>query len=273
MKQAFKFFIPLLCCIAIASRAEATYKNFVILIASYNNEQFAKHNIISALQNYPESHYRIIFIDDCSQDNTLAIAINILEQHQRQHLVTIFHNTERKGALYNHYYGIHNYIKDEEIVVILDGDDQLAHANVLTFLNDVYSKNDIWLTYGQFQHIVTGQVGFNCPMPHEVVGSNNFRRWRHIPSHLRTFYAKLYKNIRIEDLTLNGDFFEMCADMATMIPMIEQARDHFRFIPQILYLYNDNNPISDHFKSKTLQREIDLYVRSRQPYKPLEKLF
>lgn len=249
------------------------YKDFVILIASHNNETYAKQNILSAIQNYPEEHYRIIFIDDCSQDKTLSVVENVITHLKKWNLITIFHNTEQMGALHNHYCAINNYIKDEEIVVILDGDDQLTHKHVLTYLNSIYSQTDIWLTYGQFKHTSNGNIGFNCPMPAEVVRNNTFRIWQHIPSHLRTFYAKLYKNIKIEDLTINGDFFPMCADMATMIPMIEQARDHFKFIPNVLYLYNDENPISDHIKDKNLQKQIDLYVRSLPIYQPLEKLF
>lgn len=262
----FLLLFPLLAC-------TAPYKDFVILIASYNNEQYAEQNIISAFQNYPEEHYRIIFIDDCSQDNTLEIVRQTIERFQKNNLVAIISNNERKGALHNHYHAIHTHVNDTEIVVNLDGDDQLASPHVLTMLNNVYSLDDIWLTYGQFKNTSNGQIGFNCPMPDHVVTHNTFRQWRHIPSHLRTFYAKLYKNIKQEDLALEGNFFEMCADMATMIPMIEQAGNHFKFIPIPLYLYNDQNPISDHIKSRSLQRDLDCYIRSLPTYTPLMSLF
>ena len=263
----YTIFFPLLI------HATSSYKNFVILIASHNNESYVEQNILSAFQDYPEEHYRIIFVNDGSQDRTLSIAANIVSQFQKQHIVTIFSNTERQGALYNHYWAIHHYIKDDEIVVILDGDDQLVNEDVLTYLNTMYLCNDIWLTYGQFKHISNNSIGFNQAMPTDIIHNNAFREWTHIPSHLRTFYAKLYKNIKLEDLTINGAFFEMCADMATMLPMIEQARDHFKFIPKVLYLYNDENPISDHIKDAELQKSIDLYIRSLPVYKPLDTLF
>ncbi len=259
-------------CLPLLSSA-VPYKNFVILIASYNNEQYVEQNILSAFQDYPEEHYRIIFVNDGSKDRTLSMAANIVMHFQKQHLVTIFSNTVRRGALYNHYWAIHQHIKDDEIVVILDGDDQLANEDVLTYLNTMYLCNDIWLTYGQFRHISNNSIGFNQAIPTDIIRNNAFREWTHIPSHLRTFYAKLYKNINLEDLTINGTFLEMCADMAAMLPMIEQARDHFKFIPKVLYLYNDQNPISDHIKSAELQKNIDLHVRSLPAYKPLDKLF
>ncbi len=38
----------------------------------------------------------------------------------------------------------------EEIVVLVDGDDFLAHAEVLTRLNTIYQDPDVWLTLNQF---------------------------------------------------------------------------------------------------------------------------
>ncbi len=263
------FFTLIFCAVAPLQ----AYKKFVILIASYNNEKWAEKNIVSAFQNYPENNYRIIFIDDCSTDRTLNVVAKTVKKHKKEHLVTMIHNVKRQGAMYNHWYVINNYIADDEIVIILDGDDLLAGDGVLKFLDDIYTKNDVWLTYGQFKHIYNKDTGFNREMPERIVKNNSFRAWIHVPSHLRTFYAKLYKNIKMEDLMLDGQFFEMCADMATMIPMIEQARDHFKFISKILYFYNDNNPISDHKKSVALQQKIDKYVRTLPIYQPLEKLF
>ncbi len=247
-------------------------KKFVILIASYNNEKYVEANILSAIQDYPEEYYRIIYIDDCSTDKTYKKAQKIIAESGKDHLFTLIHNTTNKGALYNHW-NVINGCHPDEIVVILDGDDMLAGDFVLRYLNHVYTTYDIWMTYGQYREINSKRLGFNTPMPDYVVKNNAFRRHPDIPSHLRTFYAKLYQNINLEDLMLDGEFLVMCADMATGIPMIEQARDHFMFIPDVLYLYNDLNPLSDHRKSRKIQIDIDRFVRSRPVYKPLEKLF
>ena len=32
----------------------------------------------------------------------------------------------------------------------MDGDDCVAHENVLAYINNVYQNPDVWLTYGQF---------------------------------------------------------------------------------------------------------------------------
>ncbi len=269
MYKKIVIFLSLFQCVLVTAES---YKNFVILIASYNNEHYVEKNIISAIQDYPIDHYSIMYIDDCSTDTTYERAQEVIKRHALPN-ITLVRNEKRMGALYNHWYTINTYVKDDTIVVILDGDDQLAGNSVLKYLNELYTHHDIWLTYGQYREINSGAIGFNEQMPKDVVKNNAFRRHQSIPSHLRSFYAKLYKNIKLEDLQVNGEFFHMCADMATGIPMIEQARDHFMFIPKVLYLYNDTNPISDHRKSRELQMQIDRYVRSLPVYKPLKMLF
>lgn len=240
-------------------------KPFVILIPSYNNETYCVENIRSALnQNY--QNYRIIFINDCSSDRTLKLVEKETTSFPN---ILIINNKERRLALANIYDAIHHNIQDDEIVVTLDGDDQLAHPNVLTHLNDIYSKNDVWLTYGQYQEQRSCRKGFATPIPEEFIRTNSFRKHPELPTHLRTFYAWLFKHIDLNDLQSNGQFYTMSWDSAAMLPMIEMARDHFAFIPEVLYIYNDSNPLSDHRVDQKLQFAINQEIRNKTAYKPL----
>jgi len=144
---------------------------------------------------------------------------------------------------------------------------------VLRHLNSVYANTHVWLTYGQFRSSMNGVLGFNKAIPREVVKNNRFRYHENQPSHLRTFYARLFKNIKKEDLLYQGDFFKMTYDLAIMIPMLEMAGSHHQFIPDVLYIYNEDNPISDHRVDRDLQRLLDRFIRDMEPYQLLEKLF
>lgn len=239
-------------------------REIIILTASYNNKDWYKWNLDSIFaQDY--QNYRVIYVDDLSTDGTAQLVEQYIKEKGQQHRVTLIKNTEHKGAVANHYYAIHT-CPDKAIIAIVDGDDAIAHPGVLKYLNQVYSDNDAWLTYGQFMEVPGNIHGFCCPMPAHIVKNNAFRDFGDIPSHMRTFYAGLYKQIKKEDLMHNGQFLEMLADIAAMFPMIEMARDHFRFIPHILYLYNGANVINDHKKSKKMQRDLDLMVRARPRY-------
>ncbi len=218
-------------------------------------------------QKYP--HWRMIYIDDCSPDGTGDLVAKFIKKNKLEDKITLIQNKTRRYGLPNQYDAIHS-CKNNEVIVNLDGDDWLHNPNVLTYLSKIYSDKNIWLTYGQWISFPTGGKSWCTDMPRDIIQANSFREYTHIPSHLRTFYAGLFKMINKEDLMHDGEFFRMTQDMATMIPMIEMARDHFKFIDKLLYVYNADNPINDHKVNGGLQKKIDLIIRSLKPYTPLK---
>jgi glycosyltransferase involved in cell wall biosynthesis len=269
-KRLHRFFVA--CLILIGSDVLGEESKFVILIASYNNVRYVNENIRSALdQEY--HHFRILYIDDASTDGTDRILEEIQRKSSKAHLLKVIRNSTRQGtALANHYYAIHKEIADDEIVVILDGDDRLSDNQVLKYLDDVYSskEKDIWLTYGQFRETPCMYLGFCCEYPEEIVQHHAFRKYVHMPSHLKTFYPWLFKKIRKEDLFYHGDFFRMAGDLAMMLPMIEMAAKHYAFISKVLYDYNEDNTLSDHRENHCFQMEMAMYIRNLTPYTPLD---
>jgi glycosyltransferase involved in cell wall biosynthesis len=246
-------------------------RRFVVVIASYNNAQWYKGNLDSVFsQEY--DNYRVIYIDDCSPDNTGALVRQYIDDHEQAERITLICNKERKRALCNLYTAIMS-CDDDEIIVLLDGDDKFYYPGVLRYLNTVYADPNVWLTYGQFTRYPSNTTGFNKPIPFEVIQNNSFRSYHPGPSHLRTFYTKLFKLIDVEDLKFEGDFFAMTYDLAMMMPMMEMAGFHHKFIPDILYVYNEGNPINDHKVSEELQLKCDRIIRSRSPYQKLTNLF
>ncbi len=144
---------------------------------------------------------------------------------------------------------------------------------MLEYINRVYSDPSVWLTYGQFREWPSGNHGFCRQMPDDIVKGNVFREFTHIPSHLRTFYAGLFKKIKIEDLMYEGNFMRMTGDIAAMFPMIEMARDHFRFIDTVLLDYNAANPLNNYKVGVGLERKLDLVIRSRKRYEKIASPF
>ncbi|MFZ5953487.1 MAG: glycosyltransferase family 2 protein [Candidatus Dependentiae bacterium] len=248
-------------------------KPFVIVIPSYNNAQWCQNNLASVFaQNY--TNYRVIYINDCSTDKTYHLVLDCIASHKMNHRVTLINNEQRHGATYNLYHAIHS-CRDEEIILTLDGDDWLSHPYVLSFLNEVYQDNNVWLTFGQYQEYPTGHRGFCEDFPSWVVKNNAFRRFQNLPmSHLRTFYAGLFKRIAQKDLCDDdGNFLMMTWDKAMMAPMIEMAGDRYRFINEILYIYNNANPISDHRIDHQLQLSLMHKILAKPSYQRLTNLF
>lgn len=243
-------------------------RHFVIVIASYNNQEWCERNILSALsQDYPD--FEIIFTDDNSNDTTyeqVEAAIAATPHHCQ---VTLVKNHVRLGALQNIYRAI-SWCKDSDVIVSCDGDDWFPDGLVLSRLHGEYSNPFIWITHGQLQMYPSGEIcSWSQRMPAHVVRTNSYRQHQNIPTHLRTFYAGLFRKIQLQDLLFEGKFFPMTWDMAFMIPMMELSAGRSAFISKVMYVYNESNPINDHKVNKAFQRFLDLTIRAKKRYQPL----
>ncbi len=243
-------------------------KPFVIVIPSYNNIKWYENNLKSVLnQNY--NNYRIIYLDDCSKDGTGAAVDEYLKKNDKRKKTKVYHNYERVGALANIYSAVWE-CKNDEIVVLVDGDDWLKDNNVLFHLNEVYSSDEIWYTHGTLIEYPMGNVTWCEPIPADVLDRGEVRKFK-CPSHLRTFYAWLFKKIRLQDFLYEGKFLTMAWDMAIMYPIAEMAHERHAFIPEVNYVYNMANPINDNKVDPDLQNFMDRLIRNRPNYKRLEK--
>ena len=248
---------------------KADQKPMVIVIPSYNNEQWVEVNLLSAF-NQKYDNFRIIYIDDCSKDATYQRVIDLVNKYHQQARTTVIHNQFRCGALANLYKVIHS-CKDNEIIVTLDGDDWLAHDQVLSYLNTIYSTKDIWLTYGQFIVVPSTSIceSFSKPFSEDIIQNNSFRKSFDV-SHLRTMYAWLFKTIAIERFLYEGNFYCMAWDTAFMSCAIEMAARHHYCVPDILYVYNQQNQISDFRINRLFQLYLHDYIIQLKPYVQLD---
>lgn len=139
---------------------EATYglskfdeeKGICVIVPSFNNNQLFRvelnlNSIFS--QNY--SNYKVVIIDDASTDGTQ----DLLERYLKYYAIPkaraqIIKNTASRKALQNIYEGTLAYCSAQEIVVIVDGDDELIGFNVLRVINAVYSQEKIGFLYSSF---------------------------------------------------------------------------------------------------------------------------
>ena len=243
----------------------------VIVIPSYNNALWYAQNLKSIFkQKY--SNYRIIYIaDGCGSpnyDGTAELVEQYIATHHMEDKVTLIKNYERRGALYNLYHAIHS-CDDDEIIITVDGDDALAHDQVLAALNDFYTDKDIWLTHGSFIEYPTGAHRWSENIPAHIINSNEFRSFK-CASHLRTFKAWLFKEIKEEDLKYNGEFYTMTWDQAIMFPMCEMAGERQIFL-DIVYVYNVANQINDCKVNAQLQRDLEKHIRAMPKYSKLNQ--
>jgi glycosyltransferase involved in cell wall biosynthesis len=242
-------------------------KPFVIVSTSYKAKQWIERCLVSAF-NQSYNNFRIICIDDASPDGSGELIAQVIKKYNQEDRVCFIQNKVRVGALAN-FVTASQLCHDDEIIVLLDGDDELSCSHVLTILNAMYQNPDVWMTYGQFAHSDPGYVGECSQIPDEVIDANTVREYTFVSSHLKTFYAWLFKRIKREDLQIKGQYFHATSDLAYMIPMLEMAGFHSRFVPQILYIYNTINPISEILTVRALVDAMAAFILTKKPYQQL----
>lgn len=244
-------------------------KHFVIVIPSYNNARWYEKNLDSVFsQKY--DNYRVMYIDDASQDGTAQLVEQYIAERNQAHRVTLIKNDANKGALCNIFNAVYS-CADTDIMVTLDGDDWFAHDQVLSRLNREYQNPNVWLTYGQYQEVPSGRIGVGMPMPKKIIALNAYRDVPWVTTALRTFYVWLFKNILLDDLQHDGNFYKVAWDLAFMFPMLEMAAGRMSSISDVLYVYNRLTPLNDDKIRSRQQSDLAQHIRSKERYQPLEK--
>ncbi len=263
-----QWFVSIVCVATCFGHTETkSSKPIAVVICSFNNVKFYQRNLESVLdQDY--SNYRIIYVDDCSPDGTADAVEEFVNNHPNKHRFHLVRNKSRRKAMENLWNAIH-MCSNDEIVITLDGDDWLPHNNVLNIVASYYEDPNVWVAYSNYLTHPYKKSGISRPWNQSRINSVGVRKHPYIVSHLRSFYAGLFKQVKLQDLTYNGAFVPTTYDLAMFFPMLEMAADHIRFMKEKLYVYNVVNPISDCKVHRQMQAKIDKYTRRLKPYQPL----
>ncbi|MBE3037002.1 MAG: hypothetical protein IMZ70_08000 [Candidatus Atribacteria bacterium] len=179
--------------------------------------------------------------------------------------------TDRKYAARNIWDSLNHTFKggkDDDVVALLDGDDELVGVHALDPIMKAYQNQSTWLTYGSYEYASDHRRGaFNGMYLRKDIRK---RRWH--ATHLKTFRYGLWRHLPESALKgPDGNWLQVCSDTAVMFPMIEMAGlDRTRYIKQVIYRYNDLNPLNDHKTRGAEQLATDKWIRSQKPFERLE---
>lgn len=226
----------------------------------YNCSAYVAECILSvASQDY--DNYKHILIDDCSTDDSLAVVnqtIQSLPVNLRSKFIVVA-NTVNVGAVRNQIENIRALASDDSIVMLLDGDDTLVNDNtIFSYYNTVYDGSTEF-TYGSCWSVVDNIPLISQPYPDAVKQAGSYRthhfNWILPYTHLRTFKKSLINSINdIAFKDANGDWYMAGGDGATFYALIEAADPtKVKCLQDIVYNYNDVNPINDYKVNGELQ--------------------
>ncbi len=261
--------IFILVCSFLCIPIYAEQKQIVVFVPSYNNIKFYKKNLDSIVaQNY--SNYYVVYIDDCSTDGTGRAVAEYIRERNLEEKILLICNPQRRGAMYNHYV-LGNALPDHVIMATLDGDDWFPDHNqqVLARVNQEYQNPEVLMTFGQFEEYPSGNKGFCKALPETICLLHAYRDFGWYTSHLRTYYAGLFKHIPVGYFIRDDTFLKTTCDLAIMFALLELSGGRVRFIDEILYTYNTTNDNSDHRTRFLEQIHNDHWIRTCQPLQPL----
>ncbi|MGE3953987.1 MAG: glycosyltransferase family 2 protein [Parachlamydiales bacterium] len=244
---------------------------FKVVTTSYNCADYIGR-CLQSLEDQTYKNYTACVIDDASTDPRQR---PIIERYcERNGWRAIFNPVNRQGMATMIQAIEALECEDEDVVVILDGDDWLYNERVLEHVKRVYIEQDVLLTWGELIRASNGTLGVPIPIPRRWVRKGLYRQQPYwLLSHLRTFKYLLWRHIRDEDLRdASGHYLNRASDLATMYPMAEMAGDRVAHIEEVLYVYNDLNPLNDFKLGRPLQEDQGAYIRSLPRYKRLKRL-
>lgn len=236
----------------------------IVLTTTFNCEKYID-KCLTSIMSQTFKDFKCYITDDMSNDNTKEIIKNKIKNDERFILVE---NTTKRFQPGNYDYVIRELnIDDDEICVEVDGDDWLANENVLEIISKIYEDKNVWMTNGSFMYH-DGRKGFANPPKNFT----NIRNQVFTLSHLRTWKSWLWKKIKVEDLKdENGKYWSVAGDLSFMFPMLEMSGEkHFKYIPNILYIYNESNPLNDHKVNLQEVGKIVNKIRNKIDYKKID---
>ncbi len=222
---------------------------FNIVVPLFNAEKYIEKCLNSIIkQSYKK--FQVQIVDDCSTDSSFDIASSICSKYKN---FAIIKNSRRLGALNNIFNLLNKKIKEPSrtIDILIDGDDYLYSGDVLNILGS---------------HLCSKGVR-GKKYPSLIRKFNLFREYFWYASHLRTFRHDLWLSVNKYDLLdKNRKYYSVAWDLAIMFPMLEMAGMRQEFVKDILYVYNDENPISDHKIRRKQQILAAKEIRKKDKY-------
>lgn len=218
--------------------------NFVFIVPAYNCEDWIARNL-NSITSQTYTKWRIIYINDFSTDKTHERYLTLTEKYKDK--VTYIRNDVRYGQAFNRYQGYMS-CQDDEICVLLDGDDWLYNKFCLKYIAYFMKINEVDITYGLQYNYEGGKINNSKHLTNDfnnyIIDNKLYRYSEWLCGHLRVMKAKYLKNIRVSDfLDISFNFYKCSTDMVESYCCLEQCEKRHKKLDEVVVVYNKDNSI------------------------------
>lgn len=250
----------------------------LVLVPTYNRPDLLDRCLASiAAQDDPA--FDVIVADDASTDDEVEVVLNIWWLTQMiPGRWDIQRNAENVGSVRNILTAIASVdMEPDDVIVLVDGDDRLAHPGALTELRRRFDGTSNLLMYGSYD---SDPPCDTCPpaepIPEWVLRSGVIRAMalhHRMPwNHPIAFRRCLFDEMDESDFTMpDGTWMRYGYDVALMAPMIELAGTRVEFCPDVLYTYTSDRPEAVHrIHAEATAAENRWVLNQLRKYAPME---
>ena len=221
------------------------YKSYVkqrkiVVISPFRNADAYIRNHVRSIAQQDYDNYLHILIDDNS-DNRINFnnIISDLSDDIKSKII-VRQNDIRKGAVQNQLNAINDFVKEDDIVMLLDGDDWLINNNtIFHYYNDLYDQGHDF-TYGSMWSLAD-----NIPLIAQDWKDGDPYPWKIPYTHLRTMTGSIAKRVLKENYIVDGEWMMSGADNPLFRETISYANNPIA-VKEIMVVYNDVNPLNDY---------------------------
>lgn len=224
-----------------------------MFVVTVHNNAALLDRCLRSVANQSYENVRCVVVDDASEDDTAAVAAQW--GNERPEVFTTHVTTRRRGKMANFYDAIQD-VSPHEVVVELDGDDELVTADASADLARLHMRLDlVWTQHQVARHQWTSWPHFrstDLPPAYRFRADLPRMPWTRSwhPSHLRSFKAWAFQRIERDDLMLDGQWVQASPDFTYFTPLVEMTPPTLRyFYDRELAIYNitaSNEKLRDH---------------------------
>lgn len=244
---------------------------FCIVVPTLNNaKNFRYQYNLQSMVNLDYKNFKIVIVDDASTDYTYELIKQWIEENEITHNIVVLTNEKRMTAVPNIHRAITQHCGKDDIVVLVDGDDELLGRYSLKVFNDLYQKHNAEVVYSNhiqfYTHIKQTYRGWSMDYSPEEKKNNLYRDVVQRIAHLRSFKARLYLAVKEADLKdEKGEWLASTYDEVICLPVLELSCGRIVYIEEFFYLYNFGIGTNDLQVDPVLQKNIANYVKEKKP--------